>query len=67
MLTMPSLVMAGEKSPASTRLLVEQLGVSLPNATAAKTRGAHMGPITHGDVVNPMIAAFLSGAEVTTD
>lgn len=67
MLTMPSLVMAGERSPASTRLLVEQLGQSLPNATAVQTRGAHMGPITHPDIVNPAIAAFLSGAEVTTD
>lgn len=67
MLTMPSLVMAGERSPASTRLLVEQLGRSLPNASAMQTRGAHMGPITHSDIVNPAIAAFLSGAEVTTD
>jgi pimeloyl-ACP methyl ester carboxylesterase len=67
MLTMPSLVMAGERSPASTRLLVEQLGISLPNATALKLRTAHMGPITHADVVNPVIANFLSGAEVTVE
>jgi len=67
MLAMPSLVMAGERSPASTRLLVEQLGASLPNATTLKLRTAHMGPITHGDVVNPVIASFLSGAEVATE
>jgi pimeloyl-ACP methyl ester carboxylesterase len=65
MLTMPSLVMAGERSPASTRLLVEQLGASLPNATAVQTRGAHMGPITHGDVVNPVIIDFVNNAEIT--
>jgi pimeloyl-ACP methyl ester carboxylesterase len=64
MLTMPSLVMAGERSPASTRLLVEQLGASLPNATALSVRCAHMGPITHGDVVNPAIADFVNSAEV---
>ncbi|MRX09458.1 alpha/beta fold hydrolase [Pseudoduganella sp. FT25W] len=67
MLTMPSLVMAGERSPASTRLLVEQLGVSLPNATALQTRTAHMGPITHPDIVNPVILQFLSGAEIAID
>jgi pimeloyl-ACP methyl ester carboxylesterase len=67
MLTMPALVMAGEKSPASTRLLVEQLGVSLPNATALTTRTAHMGPITHADVVNPLIVNFLSSAEVAAE
>lgn len=67
MLTMPSLVMAGEHSPASTRRLVEQLGESLPNASALKTRTAHMGPITHADVVNPLIVNFLSGAAVTAE
>jgi pimeloyl-ACP methyl ester carboxylesterase len=65
MLTMPSLVMAGERSPASTRLLVEQLGAALPNACAMQTRGGHMGPITHGDVVNLAIVNFVNGAEVT--
>lgn len=67
MLTMPALVMAGERSPASTRLLVEQLAAALPNATALQTRGGHMGPITHPDVVNPAIAGFLAGAEITTE
>jgi pimeloyl-ACP methyl ester carboxylesterase len=65
MLTMPSLVMAGERSPASTRLLVEQLAAALPNAGALQLRCAHMGPITHADVVNPVIADFVSGVEVT--
>jgi pimeloyl-ACP methyl ester carboxylesterase len=65
-LTMPALVMAGQRSPASTRSLAEQLATALPNATAMQTRGGHMGPITHADVVNPAIATFLSGAEVST-
>ncbi|MRW91294.1 alpha/beta fold hydrolase [Duganella sp. FT80W] len=60
MLTMPSLVMAGERSPASTRLLVEALAAALPNATTTSTRGGHMAPITHGDAVNPLIASFLA-------
>jgi len=67
MLTMPALVMAGERSPASTRSLVSQLAAALPNASALHTRGGHMGPITHGDAVNPAIVAFLSGEEVTAN
>lgn len=67
MLTMPSLVMAGERSPASTRLLVEQLGAALPNATAVQTRGGHMGPITHGEAVNPAIVNFVADAEIAQD
>lgn len=67
MLTMPSMVMAGERSPASTRLLVEQLGAALPNATAVQTRGGHMGPITHGEAVNPAIVNFVADAEIAQD
>jgi pimeloyl-ACP methyl ester carboxylesterase len=67
MLTMPALVMAGQHSPASTRLLVEQLGASLPNATALQTPTAHMGPITHAAVVNPLIVNFLSAAEIAAE
>lgn len=66
-LTMPSLVMSGVGSPASTRLLAEALAAALPDATALQTRGGHMGPITHGAVVNPAIVNFLADAEVTTD
>ncbi|HEX8404734.1 MAG TPA: alpha/beta hydrolase [Duganella sp.] len=64
MLTMPALVMSGQHSPASTRLLAEQLAAALPNAVALQTRGGHMGPITHGDAINPTIAAFLRGEDI---
>lgn len=67
MLTMPALVMAGARSPASTRLLVQQLGESLPNATTQELPTAHMGPITHAAIVNPAIAGFLSNAEVAAE
>ncbi len=63
-LTMPALVLSGLSSPLSTRRLAEQLAGVLPNASAVQTKGGHMGPITHGAVVNPLIAAFLIGAEV---
>jgi len=56
-----TLVMAGQHSPISTRGLAPQLAAALPNATVLETRGAHMGPITHGDAINPIIAAFIAG------
>ncbi|WP_070358932.1 alpha/beta fold hydrolase [Duganella sp. HH105] len=64
-LTMPAMVMSGAGSPASTRLLSAALAAALPDATAVQTRGGHMGPITHGAVVNPAIVNFLADAEVT--
>lgn len=63
-LDMPALVLSGQHSPLSTRRLAGQLAAALPNASAAQTRGGHMAPITHGAAVNPLIAAFLAGAEV---
>ena len=63
-LDIPSLVLSGQRSPLSTRRLAEQLAAALPNASAMQTRGGHMAPITHGAVVNPLIAAFLAGAEI---
>lgn len=63
-LTMPALVLSGKSSPASTRLLAAQLAAALPNADAAQTAGGHMGPITHGAAVNPVIASFLQQATV---
>lgn len=63
-LDMPTLVMSGSNSPASTRALAAALTAALPNATAVQTKGGHMAPISHGALVNPLIAAFLMGAEV---
>ena len=63
-LTMPALVLSGQHSPASTRSLATRLAAALPNARALQTRGGHMGPITHGDAVNPTIAAFLRGQPI---
>ncbi len=60
MLTMPSQVLSGERSPASTRLLAEALAAALPNASTTQTRGGHMAPITHSDAVNLLIASFLA-------
>lgn len=64
-LDMPALVLSGAASPLSTRRVAARLADALPNATAAQTKGGHMAPITHAAVVNPLIASFLAGEEIT--
>jgi pimeloyl-ACP methyl ester carboxylesterase len=63
-LTMPALVMSGQDSPLSTRRLAAQLAGALPQGSALQTQGGHMAPITHGAIVNPLIAAFLASEVV---
>jgi pimeloyl-ACP methyl ester carboxylesterase len=59
-LDMPVLCMWGELSPASSLSVVGVLRQILPNVTLAPQPGlGHMGPITHPEVVNAQIAAFL--------
>ena len=59
-LDVPVLCMWGERSPESSRSVMSVLQQILPNATLAPQPGlGHMGPITHPDIVNPQIAAFL--------
>jgi pimeloyl-ACP methyl ester carboxylesterase len=66
-LDMPALVLSGRGSPLSTRRVAERLAAALPNASAVQTQGGHMAPITHAGVVNPLLASFLAGAEVTSN
>ena len=65
-LDMPALVLSGRGSPLSTRRVAERLAAALPNASAVQTQGGHMAPITHAGVVNPLLASFLAGVEVTS-
>eukprot|EP01034_Spumella_vulgaris_P035962 gene35962-44344_t len=65
-LDMPALVLSGERSPQSTRRVAACLAAALPNGAAVQTRGGHMAPITHAAEVNPLLAAFLAGAEITS-
>lgn len=59
-LDVPVLLMVGSKSPLSSRAVARRLGRLLPRAELAELEGlGHMGPITHPDVVNQRIRAFL--------
>jgi pimeloyl-ACP methyl ester carboxylesterase len=59
-LRMPILVMTGEKSRTPAKAVARILARELPNVTSLSLRDCgHMGPVTHPDLVNGAIAAFL--------
>ena len=59
-LRMPVLLITGERSPLSSRAVVERLRRVLPQVDTVELPGlGHMAPVTHPDKVNPVIAAFL--------
>jgi len=59
-LDVPVLLMVGAKSPLSSRAVARRLAGLLPRAELVELEGlGHMGPITHPDVVNERIRAFL--------
>ncbi len=60
-LDMPVLYMVGSRSPASSRGVARLLVKTLPDVTSVECEGlGHMGPVTHPDVVNNAIAAFIA-------
>lgn len=60
-LDMPVLLMLGERSTAAAHGVAEQLMRVLPNVERVVLPGlGHMGPVTHPEVVNPVIEAFLA-------
>ena len=59
-LEMPVLLMAGSRSPASGRAVNRILAPALRNVQLREfPELGHMGPITHPDVVNEAVEAFL--------
>jgi pimeloyl-ACP methyl ester carboxylesterase len=59
-LDVPVLYMVGERSPPSSRSVARLLTQVLPRVEIVEFAGlGHMGPVTHPDVVNPVICRFL--------
>ncbi|MGF1611417.1 MAG: alpha/beta fold hydrolase [Kiloniellales bacterium] len=59
-ITLPTLLLRGDQSPAPARRITDLLANSLPTATLKIVHGAgHMLPMTHGAVVNPILAQHL--------
>ncbi len=62
-LNVPILYMVGMSSPSSARGVARILTSTLPGVEVVEFEGlGHMGPVTHPEVVNPVIARFLSRA-----
>jgi pimeloyl-ACP methyl ester carboxylesterase len=57
----PTLLIAGGKTRAPARAVVDMLGATLPNAEVTVLKGAgHMSPFTHPSEVNRLIAGHLA-------
>lgn len=60
-LTMPVLILEGDRSPAPSRRICRMLEAALPWARLETVAGVgHMAPLTHPDRVNPIIEGFLA-------
>jgi|PlaIllAssembly_1097288.scaffolds.fasta_scaffold01445_3 pimeloyl-ACP methyl ester carboxylesterase len=59
-LAMPTLLMLGRETTASARAVADLLAQTLPHVESRAFDGlGHMGPVTHPEVVNPVIDDFL--------
>ncbi len=60
-LRVPTLLLTGTRTPAAEQRVVQRLATAIPNARLLEIPGAgHMGPLTHGDVVDEAIVAHVS-------
>jgi pimeloyl-ACP methyl ester carboxylesterase len=60
-LSLPTLILCGERSPGPSRRIVEMLAAAMPLARLERIPGAgHMSPLTHPDAVNAAIREHLS-------
>lgn len=67
-LNVPVLYMVGNDSPASSRGVARLLASTLPQVKLVEFEGlGHMGPVTHPEIVNEVIAEFLERAHSSTE
>lgn len=60
-LDVPTLYLVGSRSPTSTRAVARLLTRALPDVMTARLKGVgHMAPVTHPDMVNVSIEAYIS-------
>lgn len=63
-LRVPTLVLHGGRTNATTRRICELLAGALPRASlAVVAEAAHMGPLTHAPAVNALVVAHLAAAD----
>ena len=60
----PTLLLGGERSPATEKRVLERLAAGLPHATLQQFPGlGHMGPISHAALVNDAICAHIRAVD----
>jgi pimeloyl-ACP methyl ester carboxylesterase len=60
-LNVPTLLMVGSESPASSRGVARLLAKTLPQVTTLEIAGVgHMGPVTHPDKIDAQIESYLT-------
>jgi len=56
----PTLYLSGQESPATMQAITALMKLEMPNAVRHRFNGmGHMGPVTHGDIVNARIEKFI--------
>lgn len=62
-ITAPTCLLAGRDGPQATRAVLDVLAQVLPQAQRRRVIGGHMAPVTHPDLVNPVIDGFIRGVD----
>ena len=63
-ITAPTLLLGGERSPVAARRVIAHLAAAVPRGHTRVVAGAgHMGPISHADEVNALIAEHIAAAD----
>lgn len=55
----PSQIITGQFSPALSHFLAEKLIVALPCCQHKEVPAGHMAPVSHGELVFPLISSFI--------
>jgi pimeloyl-ACP methyl ester carboxylesterase len=61
-----TLMMTGDYSPELSRLLAEKIEFALANVSHINFPAGHMGPVSHGEIIHPAIAAFIQGDSLSS-
>ena len=60
-LKVPTLYLSGQESPATSHAITAMMKFEMPHTVRLRFNGmGHMGPVTHGDIVNARIESFIT-------
>ena len=59
----PTCLLSGSDGPKPAHAVLDVLAAVLPHARRQRVIGGHMAPVTHADLVNPVIDCFIRGVD----